>query len=123
VVRGGGIRAERWRGDKGCCLCPVLTPVMEKKLKVSNLTPFPSESNDISGTLAHHLGDVEGTVGLIGYGDRAVYCLSLHLQIYTVIYAHRCQTHPHFSSVLFSGFKVSGCFPICSETFTSFLFL
>lgn len=48
------------------------------------LTPFPGEGNDIRSTLAHHLGDVEGTVGLIGDGDRAVDCLSLHLQTHKV---------------------------------------
>jgi len=51
--------------------------------KLSILTPFPSEGNDISGALAHHLGDVEGTVGLIGYSDRAIDCLSLYLQTMT----------------------------------------
>ena len=52
----------------------------KKKFKISLLTPFPGKSNDISSTLAHHLGDVEWTVGLIGYSDRAIDCLGLHLQ-------------------------------------------
>lgn len=47
------------------------------------VTLFPGEGNDISSTLAHHFGDIERTVGLIGYGDRAVDSLSLHLQINT----------------------------------------
>lgn len=47
---------------------------------MSPLTPFPGKSYDIGSALAHHLGDVERTVGLIGYGDRAIDCLGLHLQ-------------------------------------------
>lgn len=58
------------------------------------LTLFPSESNDVRRTLAHHLGDVQGAVGLIGYGDGAVNCLSLHLWMMTG--AHRGPTHTGF---------------------------
>lgn len=52
--------------------------------KISLFTPFPGKGDDISSALAHHLGDVEGTVGLIGYGDRAIDCLGLHLQTHRV---------------------------------------
>lgn len=130
VVGGGGIGAERRRGDKGCCLGPVLTPVMsaicaqagryglsvnhstcrtkqvdvsakkkgsksERKFLLSSFffffTLFPSESNNIGRALAHHLGDVQGAVGLIGYGDRAVNGLGLHLWVMTG--ARRGHTH------------------------------
>lgn len=129
VVGGGGIRAERWRGDKGCCLGPVLTPVMgtictqagryrlsvhhstyrsrqagvRRKAKnshsadsgwVSCLTLFPSKRNDVSRALAHHLRNIEGAVGLISYGDGAIDCFCLHLQVKTDIrtwVTHRLQ--------------------------------
>lgn len=48
-------------------------------------TLFPGEGDDISGALAHHLGDVEGAVGLIGYGDGTVDCLGLHLPKHRLI--------------------------------------
>lgn len=54
-------------------------------------TLFPSESNNIGRALAHHLGDVQGAVGLIGYGDRAVNGLGLHLWVMTG--ARRGHTH------------------------------
>ena len=44
-----------------------------------SLTFFPGIGDDISGALAHDLGDVEGAVGLIGHRDGAVHCLGLHL--------------------------------------------
>ena len=46
---------------------------------VSVLTLFPGLGDDISSTLAHHLGDVKRTVGLIGYRHGPVHCLRLHL--------------------------------------------
>jgi hypothetical protein len=45
-----------------------------------SLTLLPGLSDDISSTLAHHLGDVEGTISLIGYCHRAVDSLRLHLK-------------------------------------------
>ncbi len=54
--------------------------LLRKSFKSSLLTSLPSKRNNISSTLAHHLGDVEGTVGLIGDGDGAIDSLSLHLQ-------------------------------------------
>lgn len=44
-----------------------------------SLTLLPGLSDDIGGALAHHLGDVERAVGLIGHGHRAVHGLRLHL--------------------------------------------
>lgn len=45
-------------------------------------TLFPGKGNDICGTLAHHFGDIEGAVCLIGYGDGTVDGLSLHLKMH-----------------------------------------
>lgn len=44
------------------------------------LTLFPGLGDDFSRALAHHLGDVQRTVGLVGNGDRTVHSLGLHLQ-------------------------------------------
>lgn len=49
------------------------------ELRRKSLTLFPGLSNDISSTFAHHLGDVQGTVGLVGNGDGSVHSLCLHL--------------------------------------------
>lgn len=46
---------------------------------LSFLTLFPGVGDDVGGALAHHLGDVERAVGLIGHGDGAVHRLRLHL--------------------------------------------
>ena len=69
---------------------------------MSFLTPFPGEGNDISSTLAHHLGDVEGTVGLIGDGNRAVDCLGLHLQTHRVRFISNQNCAYHKTFYLFS---------------------
>lgn len=45
-----------------------------------SLTLLPGLSDDISGALAHHLGDIQRAVGLIGHSHGAVYSLRLHLE-------------------------------------------
>lgn len=44
------------------------------------LTLFSGESDDVCSTFAHHLGDVERTVGLVGYSDSTIDRFGLHLQ-------------------------------------------
>lgn len=45
-----------------------------------SLTLLAGLSDDISSALAHHLGDVQRAVRLIGHGHGAVYSLGLHLE-------------------------------------------
>lgn len=45
-----------------------------------SLTLLPGLSDDVSGTLAHYLGDIQRAVGLIGHSHRAIYSLCLHLE-------------------------------------------
>lgn len=47
------------------------------------LTLFSGESDDVCSTFAHHLGDVERTVGLVGYSDSTIDRFGLHLQSVT----------------------------------------
>lgn len=44
------------------------------------LTLLPGLSDDIRSALAHHLGDIQRAVGLVGYSHRAVNSLRLHLE-------------------------------------------
>lgn len=45
------------------------------------LTPAFGLGNHVSRTLAHHFGDVEWAVGLLGNGDCSVYSLGLYLKM------------------------------------------
>lgn len=45
----------------------------------ARLTLLPRLGDDFSRTLAHHLGDIQGAVGLIGNGDGPVHSFSLDL--------------------------------------------
>lgn len=42
-------------------------------------TLLPGFGDDISGLPAHHFGDVERAVGLLGYSDGPIHSLCLHL--------------------------------------------
>lgn len=44
------------------------------------LTLLPRLGDDVSCALAHHFGDIQGAVGLIGNGDGAVHSFSLDLR-------------------------------------------
>lgn len=46
----------------------------------ATLTLFPGLGDDFRCALAHHLGDVQGAVGLVGDGDGTVHGFSLDLQ-------------------------------------------
>lgn len=71
---------KKWKPDRHMLGCLI---TFTKIHQVSCLrTLFPGKGNDICGTLAHHFGDIEGAICLIGYGDGAVDGLSLHLKMH-----------------------------------------
>lgn len=59
----------------------VITEYHSPFFSQNSLTLLPGLGNDISGRLAHHLGDVERAVGLLGDGDGPVHRLCLHLVV------------------------------------------
>lgn len=48
--------------------------------KPAALTLFPGLGDDFGCALAHHLGDVQGAVGLVGNGNRTIHSFGLNLQ-------------------------------------------
>lgn len=45
-----------------------------------DVTFLPGFGNDISGRFAHHLGNIQRTVGLFSYGDGTKHSFRLHLK-------------------------------------------
>lgn len=56
---------------------PALTYTVRPR---ATLTLFPGLGDNFRCALAHHLGDVQGAVGLVGDGDGTVHGFSLDLQ-------------------------------------------
>lgn len=67
------------RSGKGAACLP-REPALSQAAGKATLTLFPGLGDDFGRTLAHHLGDVQGAVGLVGDGNRAVHGFGLHLQ-------------------------------------------
>lgn len=73
------------RVGKGALL-PTSTPA-----RLAKLTLFPGLGDDFGRTLAHHLGDVQWAVGLVGNGDGPIHSFCLDLR---EIMSMRSQTTP-----------------------------
>jgi len=66
------------RSGKGAFL--PCEPACSQTAGKATLTLFPGLGDDFSRALAHHLGDVQGAVGLVGNGNRAIHGFGLDLQ-------------------------------------------
>lgn len=62
------------------CAGSFLPPAHSTSARPTQLTLLPCLGDDVSRALAHHFGDIQGTVGLIGNGDGAVNGFSLDLR-------------------------------------------
>jgi hypothetical protein len=62
-----------------CSPCTLLPPTCPRSHSAT-LTLLPCLGDDFSCTLAHHLGDVQGAVSLVGDGDGTVHSFGLDLQ-------------------------------------------
>lgn len=72
LARGSEKEPPQWAGS-------FLPPAHSGSNGPARLTLLPGLGDDVSRTLAHHFGDVQGAVGLIGNGDGAVHSFSLDL--------------------------------------------
>lgn len=73
LARGSEKEPLQWAGS-------FLPPAHSGSNSPARLTLLPRLGDDVSCALAHHFGDIQGAVGLIGNGDGAVHSFSLDLR-------------------------------------------